>query len=103
MSPANNIHISSHPCVRGKLSLLRSASTNARDTQNLVHDIATIVGVEALANGLGVSDGNTVSSPSRLPPSREYLSHSQHRPNHPVVAAKERGTQFPTAITTSPD
>ena len=42
-----------------KLSQLRSKSTNARETKQLVHDITTIVGVEALAEGLEVvQDGN---------------------------------------------
>lgn len=58
---ASSIHVSSHPCVRAKLSQLRSASTNARDTKTLVHEIATIVGVEALAKGLEVENVGTVS------------------------------------------
>lgn len=46
-----NVHISTHPCVRAKLSQLRSSSTNSADVQRLVNEIATIVGCEALANG----------------------------------------------------
>lgn len=46
-----NVHISTHPCVRAKLSQLRSQSTNSADVQRLVHEIATMVGCEALANG----------------------------------------------------
>lgn len=57
----SNVHVSKHPCLRMKLSQLRSKSTNARDTKQLVHDIATIVGVEALAEGLEVVQHGTVS------------------------------------------
>lgn len=56
----SNVHISSHPCVRAKLSQLRSASTEARATKKLVHEIATIVGCEALAHGLSVESANQV-------------------------------------------
>ncbi|PNS19380.1 hypothetical protein CAC42_2557 [Sphaceloma murrayae] len=47
-----NIHVSSHPCLKAKLSQLRSASTTARETKRLVNDIALMVGYEALASGL---------------------------------------------------
>jgi uracil phosphoribosyltransferase len=47
--------------VRAKLSLLRSASTNAKETKALIHEIATIVGCEALAQGLDVQQTGTVS------------------------------------------
>lgn len=44
-----NIHVSKHPCLRVKLSQIRSKDTNARETKALVHEIALIVGCEALA------------------------------------------------------
>ena len=47
-----NVHISNHPCLRAKLSQLRSNSASSRDTKALIHEIATIVGVEALASAL---------------------------------------------------
>jgi uracil phosphoribosyltransferase len=56
-----SVHISQHPCVQAKLSQLRSASTNARETKALVHEIATMVGCEALAKALTVQAGETVS------------------------------------------
>jgi len=63
----SNVHLSTHPCVRAKLSQLRSASTNARETKTLVHEIATIIGVEALAQNLqSIETGETVSK--RLSP-----------------------------------
>lgn len=56
-----NVHVSRHPCLRAKLSQLRSQSTNSRDTNALVRDIASIVGVEALGQCLEVSTDGAVS------------------------------------------
>ncbi|ODM19554.1 hypothetical protein SI65_04539 [Aspergillus cristatus] len=44
------IHISSHPCLQTKLSQLRSHTTTTRETRELVTEISTILGVEALAS-----------------------------------------------------
>lgn len=53
-----NAHISKHPCLQAKLSQLRVKQSNARETKLLIHEIATIVAVEALASCLqGVDDG----------------------------------------------
>ncbi|KAK0279932.1 hypothetical protein LTR35_000981 [Friedmanniomyces endolithicus] len=49
-SHPDGVHISSHPCLRAKLSQLRSSSTNAADTKRLVHDISTIIACEALGD-----------------------------------------------------
>lgn len=57
----SNLHVSSHPCAKAKLSLLRSASTNAKDTRALIHEIATIVACDAFASGLTVQQTGTVS------------------------------------------
>lgn len=56
----HNVHVSSHPCLLGKLSQLRAATANARETKALVHEISTIVGCEALAAGLTTKSGPTV-------------------------------------------
>jgi len=56
-----NAHVSQHPCLKAKLSQLRSASTASKEVQTLVHDIALMVGYEALAAGLSVKDDGTVS------------------------------------------
>ncbi|KAF2105084.1 PRTase-like protein [Rhizodiscina lignyota] len=57
-----NAHVSKHPCTRAKLSQLRSHTTNARETKLLIHEIATIVGCEALASCVeAVEDGTDVS------------------------------------------
>lgn len=57
-----NVHISKHPCLRAKLSQLRSKSTNARDTKALVHEIALLLGSEALAQ-LEVQEAGTDTTP----------------------------------------
>ncbi|KAL9128425.1 MAG: hypothetical protein Q9217_002887, partial [Psora testacea] len=62
MPPSNlpsNVHVSTHPCIRSKLSLLRSASTNTRDTKALVHEISLILGCEALSQCLDVKESGT--------------------------------------------
>ncbi len=55
-----NAHLSEHPCLRAKLSQLRSHSTGARETKLLIHDIATIVGCEALAACVEAVEDGTV-------------------------------------------
>lgn len=55
-----NVHVSTHPCLRAKLSQLRSSSTQAREVKALVHEIALIVGCEALAAGLTAEQGPSV-------------------------------------------
>lgn len=55
-----NAHVSTHPCLQAKLSQLRSASTGPRDVQTLVHEIALMVGYEALASGLSIKEEGTV-------------------------------------------
>ncbi|KAI9852220.1 MAG: hypothetical protein M1838_001457 [Thelocarpon superellum] len=59
-----NVHISHHPCLQAKLSQLRSARTDARATEALVHEIALIVGCEALGHSLhAVASGDVDQSP----------------------------------------
>ena len=60
-SMPSRVHISTHPCVRAKLSQLRSKDANARETKALVHEIALIVAVEALASELKSVSSGTVS------------------------------------------
>ncbi|CAI6340950.1 unnamed protein product [Periconia digitata] len=58
-----NAHVSVHPCLQAKLSLLRSADTSPRDVQTLVHEIALMVGYEALASGLTSHQSGEGQSP----------------------------------------
>ncbi|OLN83738.1 Uracil phosphoribosyltransferase 1 [Colletotrichum chlorophyti] len=73
-----NVHVSQHPCLRAKLSQLRSQSTSAKEVKSLVHDIGLMVAYEALATSVQATDGlkdatplgfeftSTEISPSRL-------------------------------------
>ncbi|KAF2011421.1 uracil phosphoribosyltransferas-like protein [Aaosphaeria arxii CBS 175.79] len=58
-----NAHVSSHPLVQAKLSQLRSASTSPKDVQTLVHEIALMVGFEALGSALKTTESGTDKSP----------------------------------------
>lgn len=60
MSLPPNVHISAHPCLQAKLSQLRSQSTTPRETRALVEEIASILGVEAFAQGLTLTKTGTV-------------------------------------------
>lgn len=55
-----NAHVLTHPCLQAKLSQLRSAKTGSRDVQTLVHELAMMVGYEALGSGLKAEQGTTV-------------------------------------------
>ncbi|KAF7585293.1 hypothetical protein BBP40_011307 [Aspergillus hancockii] len=59
----SNVHISSHPCLQAKLSQLRSKSASTRETRGLVHEIATILGVEAFATVLETTKQGTDQTP----------------------------------------
>jgi uracil phosphoribosyltransferase len=76
----SNVHISSHPCLKAKLSQLRSQSTSPRETRDLVKEIASILGVEAFANGLKLNKTGTVRS----------------RPSK--ACSKERGESYADAL-----
>ncbi|KXH45820.1 uracil phosphoribosyltransferase [Colletotrichum salicis] len=58
-----NVHISQHPCLRAKLSQLRSQSTPAREVKTLVNDIALMVAYEALAASTKATDGSKDTTP----------------------------------------
>ncbi|KAF2838048.1 uracil phosphoribosyltransferas-like protein [Patellaria atrata CBS 101060] len=63
MSLPSNVHVSTHPCLRAKLSQLRSHATNAKETRGLINDIATIVACEALGASLKTTQSGTDKSP----------------------------------------
>ena len=56
-----NVHVSTHPCIRAKVSQLRAKDTSCRETKALVHDIALILGCEALASCLQTISSGMVS------------------------------------------
>ncbi|GAP88830.2 putative uracil phosphoribosyltransferase [Rosellinia necatrix] len=63
MSLPPNVHVSKHPCLLSKLSLLRSKNTEAREVKSLVHEISLIVGCEAFASALTAVDGPKGETP----------------------------------------
>ena len=63
ISLPSNVHVSKHPCLRAKLSQLRSENTNARETKLLIHEIAVIVACEALAENLDAVPNGAVCTP----------------------------------------
>ncbi|GLB07275.1 hypothetical protein AtubIFM57258_002604 [Aspergillus tubingensis] len=71
MALPSNVHVSSHPLLQAKLSQLRSASTSTRETRSLVHEIATILGVEAFAAGWKVKKAGMDTTPLGT----EYVTH----------------------------
>jgi len=73
------IHISNHPCLQAKLSQLRSHTTTTRETRELVTEISTILGVEALAS-LSAVPGKKVSSSALF---NSYDDAHRKRTKHP--------------------
>jgi uracil phosphoribosyltransferase len=59
----SNVHISQHPCLKAKISQLRSQSTGARDAKRLIHDISTMLGYEALGSALSTTQQGSVRVP----------------------------------------
>ncbi|KAI4796372.1 uracil phosphoribosyltransferase-like protein [Aureobasidium sp. EXF-8845] len=59
----SNVHVSQHPCLRAKVSQLRSQQTGARDAKRLIHDISTMLGYEALGSALKTTQQGTDKSP----------------------------------------
>ncbi|KAK4898520.1 hypothetical protein LTR27_004117 [Elasticomyces elasticus] len=92
----NNIHISAHPCLRAKLSQLRSASTNAPDTKRLVHDISTIIACEALGDTLSTLKTGTDESPLGYRYTTESISPS----NISIVPILRSGLSMVDAVQT---
>ncbi|DAA73122.1 TPA_exp: Uncharacterized protein A8136_5047 [Trichophyton benhamiae CBS 112371] len=58
-----NVHVSRHPCLQVKLSQLRSGKASSRETNDLVHEIATIIGCEAFAENISVAPGEKNTTP----------------------------------------
>ncbi|KAL2682654.1 hypothetical protein Neosp_007107 [[Neocosmospora] mangrovei] len=59
----SNVHVSQHPCLRAKLSQIRSKSISPREVKALIHEISLIVSCEALASSLEVTDGPQDETP----------------------------------------
>jgi len=63
MTLPSNVTVSSHPCLRAKLSQLRSSSTSSKETQSLVHEIALLLASDALRSVLSVEASGTDTTP----------------------------------------
>lgn len=62
MSPLPaNVVVSSHPCLKAKLSQLRSATCSSKQTRDLVREITLLLACDALRNVLNVEETGTVS------------------------------------------
>ncbi|KAK1992133.1 uracil phosphoribosyltransferase [Colletotrichum falcatum] len=61
-----NVQVSQHPCLRAKLSQLRSQSTPAKYVKTLVNEIALMVAYEALAVSTQATDGPKDATPLRF-------------------------------------
>ncbi|KAI5251924.1 uracil phosphoribosyltransferase-like protein [Aureobasidium subglaciale] len=59
----SNVHVAQHPCVRAKISQLRSQQTGARDAKRLIHEISSMLGYEALGSALKPTHQGTAQSP----------------------------------------
>lgn len=89
-----NAHVSQHPCLQAKLSQLRAATTSSKEVQSLVHEIALMVGYEALAKGLSTQQGETV----RIHPLD--LSFYPNSPHSPGPACASTSNNAPLHDTT---
>jgi uracil phosphoribosyltransferase len=56
----SNVHVSAHPCLRAKISQLRSKSTKSKEAKTLIHEITLMLATEALANATSTTDGPKV-------------------------------------------
>lgn len=85
MAIPKNAHVSTHPCLQAKLSQLRSASTGSKDAQTLVHEIALMVGYEALGAALKTQQDGTVRTSSQSHTLHIILdtSHLTHHTSQP--------------------
>ena len=62
----SNLHVSTHPLVKHKLTLLRSVSTEHKKFRELIRELAMLLGYEAMAD-LELTDC-TVQTPLQLAP-----------------------------------
>ncbi|KHN97542.1 uracil phosphoribosyltransferase [Metarhizium album ARSEF 1941] len=63
MSSLPNVHISTHPSLRTKLSQLRSKTSDSKRVKALVNDISLILACEALAKNLATAPGPKDATP----------------------------------------
>jgi uracil phosphoribosyltransferase len=59
----SNVHVSAHPCLRAKISQLRSKSTKSKEAKTLIHEITLMLATEALAKATSNTDGPKDQTP----------------------------------------
>ncbi|RGP63128.1 uracil phosphoribosyltransferase [Fusarium sporotrichioides] len=59
----SNVHVSQHPCLKAKLSQLRSKSISPREVRALIHEVSLIVSCEAFASSLKATEGSQDETP----------------------------------------
>ncbi|KAM5372072.1 hypothetical protein ACJZ2D_007722 [Fusarium nematophilum] len=82
----SNVHVSQHPCLRAKLSQLRSKSTSPREVKSLIHEISLIVSCEALASSLEATEGPQVNRKlsKPFPPPKFNSNHATNQDETPL-------------------
>jgi len=58
-----NVNVSTHPCIRAKLSQLRSETTSSKETRALVKEISLLLACEALRSALSVEETGKGTTP----------------------------------------
>ncbi|KAI0399879.1 uracil phosphoribosyltransferase-domain-containing protein [Xylaria palmicola] len=96
MSLPPNVHVSKHPCLQSKLSILRSRDTASREVKSLVHDIALIIGCEAFASALTAVDGPKGQTPIGF----EYTTTSTEPQEVSIVPILRSGLAMVDAVQT---
>ncbi|KAH0591815.1 hypothetical protein MHUMG1_10469 [Metarhizium humberi] len=97
MSSLPNVHVSTHPSLRTKLSQLRSQTADSRQVKALVNDISLILACEALAKNLVTGPGPKV----KIPPPQSALAVPKHDSDADGQDATPLGFEY-TATTAHP-
>ncbi|EFY94635.1 phosphoribosyl transferase domain protein [Metarhizium robertsii] len=96
MSSLPNVHVSTHPSLRTKLSQLRSQTADSRQVKALVNDISLILACEALAKNLVTGPGPKDATPLGF----EYTATTAHPQTICIVPILRSGLGMVDAVQT---
>ncbi|KID82942.1 uracil phosphoribosyltransferase [Metarhizium guizhouense ARSEF 977] len=96
MSSLPNVHVSTHPSLRTKLSQLRSQTADSRQVKALVNDISLILACEALAKNLVTGPGPKDATPLGF----EYTATAAHPQTICIVPILRSGLGMVDAVQT---
>ncbi|KAK9437968.1 uracil phosphoribosyltransferase [Metarhizium brunneum] len=96
MSSLPNVHVSTHPSLRTKLSQLRSQTAGSRQVKALVNDISLILACEALAKNLVTGPGPKGATPLGF----EYTATAAHPQTICIVPILRSGLGMVDAVQT---